>query len=255
MAVVGALAKKHWRVLLAGVQFLTTIPVRMRTAPTSAEVGATLLYYPVIGLLIGGFLVVGATLLAGAPAELSAALILVLWVVITGGLHLDGLADSADAWHGGRGDVPRMLAIMKDPHCGPAAVVWLVLVLVVKYGALVAACGQHLTVALLLAPCLARVAVVLLLLTTPYVRPGGLGIALAEQHPRTGVIAVCASTAVLVVSCFGAVGVVMMIVAATALLGLRALMQRHLGGTTGDTAGGLIELIEAAVVVAGALWG
>ncbi len=59
-------------------------------------------------------------LLASAPAWPVAVLVLAVWVGLTGALHLDGLADSADAWLGGYGDRARTLAIMKDPYCGPA---------------------------------------------------------------------------------------------------------------------------------------
>jgi adenosylcobinamide-GDP ribazoletransferase len=67
---------------------------------------------------------------------LHAALLLTVWVLLSGGLHLDGLADSADAWLGGFGDRERTLTIMKDPRSGPIAVVVLVLVLLLKFCAL-----------------------------------------------------------------------------------------------------------------------
>ena len=77
-----------------------------------------------------------ALLLEGASPLLQAALLLALWVALTGALHLDGLADSADAWLGGFGDPARTLEIMKDPRSGPVAVVVLVLLLLLKFSAL-----------------------------------------------------------------------------------------------------------------------
>ncbi|HCJ29476.1 MAG TPA: adenosylcobinamide-GDP ribazoletransferase, partial [Pseudomonas sp.] len=97
--------------LLIALQFLTCLPVRLDGKPEPRAIGVSLLYYPVVGLLMGGMLVVlGMALHDTAPA-LRAALVLAAWVAITGALHLDGLADSADAWLGGFGDRERTLAI------------------------------------------------------------------------------------------------------------------------------------------------
>src|SRR5690348_13843846 len=117
---------------LVALQFLTRVPITLRSAPDAREIGASLAFYPVIGALLGLVLTILQTQLADASALLRAALILSTWVLLTGALHLDGLADSADAWVGGR-DREHTLALMKDPHCGPAAVVSLVLVLLLKF--------------------------------------------------------------------------------------------------------------------------
>ncbi|WP_372867942.1 adenosylcobinamide-GDP ribazoletransferase, partial [Pseudomonas sp.] len=122
--------------LLIALQFLTRLPVRLAAMPSAQETGRSLLWYPVVGLLIGLLLLGVHYLLGDAPALLQAALLLVIWVGLSGGLHLDGLADSADAWAGGFGDRERTLAIMKDPRSGPMAVVVLVLLLLLKFVAL-----------------------------------------------------------------------------------------------------------------------
>jgi len=111
----------QWQALLIAVQFLTRLPVPFRIDHQPRHIGHSLLYYPLVGLLIGGILLAGAELLQRTSLDtgLSAALLLTLWVLLTGGLHLDGLADSADAWVGGLGDKQHTLEIMKDPSCGP----------------------------------------------------------------------------------------------------------------------------------------
>ena len=122
--------------LLIALQFLTRLPVSLPCMPTPEQVGRSLLWYPLVGLLLG-LLLWGAHLLLGqTPALLQAAIILALWVGLSGGLHLDGLADTADAWVGGFGDRERTLTIMKDPRSGPIAVVVLVLLLLLKFAAL-----------------------------------------------------------------------------------------------------------------------
>lgn len=237
---------------LIALQFLTCIPVRLGGMPEPPEIGRSLLYYPLVGLLMGGVLWVLAAWTADAAPALQAALILTLWVGLTGALHLDGLADSADAWLGGYGDRERTLAIMKDPRSGPIAVTVLVLVLLLKFVALLALLENGELLALLIAPLLGRGALLGLFLTTPYVRPGGLGDALSAHMPRAKVRVVLVAVAV---GCLltGTTGFVALLLAIfTAWLARRS-MNHRLSGTTGDTAGALLELVECAVLVGLAL--
>ncbi len=209
-----------------------------------------MLFYPLVGVLFGVVLVGLNALLSGAPMMLHAALLLTAWVLLSGGLHLDGLADSADAWLGGFGDRERTLSIMKDPRSGPIAVVTLILVLLLKFAALLALIEQQHWLALLLAPVIGRGAMLGLFLCTPYVRQGGLGQALADHLPRP------AGQKVLLVAALGCLliggwaGLYALVAAALGFYWLRHLMVRRLGGTTGDTAGALLELLEAVVLLA-----
>lgn len=152
---------------VVALQFLTILPVQTTQLPDSKTTGQSLLYYPVVGLLIGVMLGGLGWLTNAIPADLQAGIVLVVWVVLTGGLHLDGLADSADAWIGGFGDRQRTLAIMRDPYCGPAAVVALVLVLLLKYLALAQLLANQHWWILVLAPVLGRTVIILLLRNTP----------------------------------------------------------------------------------------
>ena len=236
--------------LLIAVQFLTRLPVRLPGMPAAEQVGRSLLWYPLVGALIGLLLVAAHLLLAGTPALLQAALLLALWVALSGGLHLDGLADSADAWVGGFGDKERTLMIMKDPRSGPIAVVVLVLLLLLKFAALVALLQAGEGGLLLLVPWLARGLLPLLFFCTPYVRAGGLGQALAEHLPRQQLPWVLALHGGLLLLIGGGSAVLALLVAALVFLWLRRLMRQRLGGTTGDTAGALLEIAECAVLVA-----
>ncbi|NQD93455.1 adenosylcobinamide-GDP ribazoletransferase [Pseudomonas sp. CrR25] len=238
--------------LLIALQFLTRLPVSLAARPTPAQLGRSLLWYPMVGAFVGVLLAVVHHLLGDTPALLQAALLLTLWVGLSGGLHLDGLADSADAWVGGMGDRERTLAIMKDPRSGPMAVVVLVLLLLLKFVALVVLLQAGEAVALLLVPWLARGLLPLLLLSTPYVRPGGLGQALVEHLPRGQLPWVLAGHAAALLL-FGGSGLLALLVAAVAFLALRRAMVQRVGGTTGDTAGALLELVECAVLLALAL--
>lgn len=236
------------RTLLIALQFLTCVPVRLREAPRPAELGRSLLWYPLIGGLIGGLLYTIDVALSHAASLLRSVLVLAVWVMVTGALHLDGLADTADAWAGGQGDRKRMLTIMKDPHIGPSAVVVLILLLLLKLSALCALAhhGQRLT--LFLAPLLARCAMPALFASTPYVRSAGIASAHAAHLPRLPAIAVVAATLTGVLLLFGTAGVVPSAAAIVVFVLLRQVLLQRLGGTTGDTAGATIEIIEAVVL-------
>ncbi|KPA90968.1 MULTISPECIES: adenosylcobinamide-GDP ribazoletransferase [Pseudomonas] len=235
------------------LQFLSSLPIRLPGMPQPQELGRSLLWYPLVGLLLGAGLYGVDCLLSATPALLHAALLLTAWVLFSGGLHLDGLADSADAWLGGFGDRERTLSIMKDPRSGPIAVVTLVLVLLLKFCALLALIEQRQTVALVLAPLIGRSALLGLFLVTPYVRAGGLGQALADHLPRRAGWQVLLLSAAACLGLAGWHGALALLLAVVCFGWLRHLMLRRLGGTTGDTAGALLELLEMAVLVGLAL--
>ncbi|MFP3373072.1 MULTISPECIES: adenosylcobinamide-GDP ribazoletransferase [unclassified Pseudomonas] len=227
------------------LQFLSSLPVSLPGMPEPRELGRSLLFYPLIGVLFGLLLWLASLLLQGTPAPLHAALLLTVWVLLSGALHLDGLADSADAWLGGFGDRERTLQIMKDPRSGPIAVVTLVLVLLLKFCALWVLVEQGIGAQLLLAPLIGRAAMLGLFLCTPYVRPGGLGQALAEHLPRRAAGWVLLASALFCLVLGGWV----VVLALAMFAWLRHLICRRLGGTTGDTAGALLELLELAVIL------
>jgi adenosylcobinamide-GDP ribazoletransferase len=229
------------------VQFLTRLPVPRVVDFSPRALGRSVVFYPAVGLLIGAILLAARLLLQDAGSALASALVLLVWVLVTGGLHIDGLADSADAWVGGHGDAERSLEIMKDPRSGPIAVAAVVLLLLVKFGAIAELSGG---LPLLVAPLAARGLVPALLLTTPYVRKGGLGSPLAENLPRRPAIFAVLVAATVTLA---ALGPWPLFVAAAGAWILRAMMLRRLGGCTGDTLGASIEIAEAAVLAAAVL--
>jgi adenosylcobinamide-GDP ribazoletransferase len=192
-------------------------------------------------VLLWGLTWAGGTL----PPLLLAALLLLVWTGLTGALHLDGLADSADAWVGGLGDRERTLAIMKDPRSGPMGVTAVVLVLLLKFAALASLPLTH--TALWLAPMLARTAITAAFLWMPYVRSQGLGSALTRAPRLACVVGVLAAVAV--AACSGWHGMRAVLAVAVVFACWRAACMRRLGGMTGDTLGALTELAEVTVLV------
>ncbi len=236
----------HLRYFWIALQFLTRVPVPAHAPPEPGEAGRVVLYYPLVGLAIGGLLWLVAGLLGDVEPLVRAAVLLAVWVGVTGGLHLDGLADTADAFVGGHGDRERTLAIMKDPYCGPMGVTAIGLVLLVKFAVL-----AMLPSALLwLVPLLGRSLIPALFLNTPYVRPGGLGEAMQAELPPSAARGVLVAVGLFALLFFGGAGLWALLVAAFWWFVFRAWLLGRLGGTTGDTAGALVEIGESLVLLA-----
>ncbi|KAB8191731.1 adenosylcobinamide-GDP ribazoletransferase [Lysobacter maris] len=233
--------------LLVAIGFLTRIPVPVAVFERAGAQARSLPWYPLAGALIAALLAVLAALVPAKSPLLAAALVLAAWVLLTGALHLDGLADSADAWIGGLGDRDRTLAIMKDPRCGPAGVTALALVLLLKFAALATLLAGA-DRAWLLAPVLARAALALAFVGTPYVRANGMGSALVEAARIP--VAIALLLTLVAAAAFAVAGGIALLAAALVFLLWRRACLRRLGGMTGDTCGALAELTETAVLVA-----
>lgn len=243
-----------FRQFLFAVQFLTRLPVPVRGPMASdSEQGKSLLYYPLIGLLIGLLLLLADGVLGAVDPLLRSVLLLVVWVVVTGGLHIDGLADMTDAWIGGQGNRERTLEIMKDPTCGPMAVIAIMLLLLGKLAGLYVLSSQGAWGGLLLAPLLGRASLVAMFLYLPYIRPAGLGAVLAENLPRQQAIRVLAASALFCLVILGWWGVWILLVCALLFYLCRQALLSRLGGFTGDAAGAVCELTEAMCLVVAAL--
>ncbi|MDF4003685.1 adenosylcobinamide-GDP ribazoletransferase [Luteibacter sp. PPL552] len=230
------------RGLAIAFAFLTRLPTP-RVAWDARGQAASLNWYPAVGLMLGFLLALLAFVLHRLPSLPVAVVVFTAWVLLTGALHLDGLADSADAWVGGLGDRTRTLAIMKDPRCGPAGVMALVTLALLKVSMLTALPSPWW---LLLPPLLARGALVGLVLTTPYVREGGLGDGLRGASATTCRVAIVLT--MLGALCFGMTGALSLLIAVIVAGAWRVACMRRLGGFTGDTAGAMVEMIEAAVL-------
>jgi adenosylcobinamide-GDP ribazoletransferase len=228
------------------LQFLTRLPVTLNATPTAKQLGLSVLTYPLVGLLIGGVLVGLALLLNGVALATQAALILAFWIILTGGLHLDGLADCADAWAGGFGDKPRSLAIMKDPHVGAIAVVTLALILLVKWSCLQTVLSQHNGLALCVTPMLGRTAILILMVSTPYLSENGLGAVLTQNLPKKQTQAIVFISILIGLLSLGSVP---LLCGGLMLFGIRHLALQRLQGVTGDVYGASVELVEATVLM------
>ena len=243
----------HVKALLAAAQFLTLIPIPVKLDWTVELQKRALLYYPVVGLLLG-LILVSVTYMASwifsyTTPLFSAAIVLSVWVLLTGALHLDGLADSADGWMGGLGDREKTLQIMKDPCVGVTGAVTLIVVCLLKFTALVGLMEYGsvplIGTALLITPVLARAAAMCLLVTTPYVREGGIASSWIGQINVSDLFWPLMAVAGVAIW----LAPVALLIALAVLWACRRVMLVRLQGATGDTAGATIELIELAILM------
>ena len=231
------------RGLLTAFAFLTRLPLRAGAA-SDGELGRSVAFFPLVGLALGLVLTGLATMLSAIwPPALVAVLLAALLALMTGALHLDGLADLFDGVAGGGGDRERTLSIMRDSRIGAAGAVALVLVLAAKIVALTALVGARDFLAVLAFPMIGRATVAAQIVLFPYARPEGLGRAFkGEARARELVIATGVTVAIL-----GALRPALLGQAGAALgasLAIAAWMRARLGGLTGDVYGATIEIAE-----------
>jgi adenosylcobinamide-GDP ribazoletransferase len=227
--------------LRTAFSFLTILPVGAAENP---QPGRSFAYFPLVGLVIGGILFVSAWLLNGRTApEIQAFIVLALWVILTGGLHLDGFADSCDGLLATT-EPARRLEIMKDPRVGSWALIGVVLLLLGKWSAL-----QSIEpVLLIIAPVLGRWGMVLTAYAFPYARATGVGAYFRNGLGRSQVIAasVMSLTVVVIVALASQPQIMLIIFLPPMLVFLigKWAAARLGDGLTGDVYGALCELIE-----------
>lgn len=241
------------RPLVAAFAFLTRVPVS--SGPLlETDLGRSVAFFPVVGLVLGLVLAGLAALLGGAlPSTVLAVLLIAALAGLTGGLHIDGLADTFDALGGGRGDRQRMLDLMRDSRIGAHGAAALVLGLLLKVFALAAVLQRRDLTLVLLFPAIGRWAVTPWIVLHPYARAEGLGRAFnGEARAREVAIATVIVAAAVLLLGPRLIAPALGALAAAALFALW--LRRRLGGLTGDVYGATIELAEAtALVLAGAM--
>jgi adenosylcobinamide-GDP ribazoletransferase len=207
-------------------------------------------YFALVGVLVG-FAVAGLdwALLKVLPGELTAAIAVAAGLIITGAMHLDGLADSADGILGGW-NPERRLAIMKDPTLGTFGAATILCAVLVRWTAVTALAGPARFGALALAPVAGRAGALFLLKAFPYARREGLG----ERYIQRDVVALVFGhmvTAGMAYLLAGPVGLIIAAIGWIVALSLGYLASRKLdGGLTGDVYGAAVELAEVAVLIA-----
>ena len=233
--------------LLAALQFLTILPVKRNF--TNAQMGRATAYFPVIGLIIGAILLGLHYLLDFLlPGGVVNALLLATLVILSGGLHLDGLADTIDGLAGHRTPEHR-LEIMHDSRIGGIGAVGLFMVLIIEYVALNSIPGKWMPFSLLLAPTVSRWAMVNSIFAYPYARPEGLGKAFKQGVSQRELLIASLVTLALAVILFQWAGLVIIATVFIIINGAALYFKRQLGGLTGDTYGAINEIALITVLL------
>lgn len=242
------------RALAAALAFLTRAPVPSGIVLDAADLTRAAVLFPLVGAALGALVGGAAGLLALAlPSLLAATLAVAIETAVTGALHLDGLADSADGLAGR--DRERALTIMRDHALGAYGACALVLDLLAKVVALAALSDRAGFFLVIGAYAVSRAAPLPLAAALPYARPGeGTGRLLAERLQPAGAtvgIALAVAIAVAAGGLWAAPALACLLVV-TGAAGLAA--RSRIGGVTGDVMGAAIELTATAalIVVAGA---
>lgn len=236
--------------LATALRFLTILPLPGEAEVPEQVLGRSTAWFPLVGALLGAVLAAVGTAAALLWSPFAAHLLAVAaWATLTRGLHLDGLADSADGLGGGT-TREKKLAIMKDSRIGTFGVLAVVFLLALKFAFLGSLGNLALWRALVPAAALARWAVLLAIFAFPAALPSGLA-GRFKRCCRWPQLVIGTLTAAAVAYFFlGAWGL-----AVQGLLGLAALLwslwvRKALGGHTGDTYGALCEAGEAAALAA-----
>ena len=233
------------RGLILAVQFLTRLPTPQLAEFKPEWLAASARWFPAVGVLVGALLL--GALQLGLPVDpwLAALLALLVWTGVTGGLHLDGLADLADALGASHRSRERFFEVLKDPHLGSFGVLSLILAIACKLVLLMLIARQGGAAwGLLLVPAWARGFAVAWSAMLPAIAPGS-GERFAWRRDWAGMGLNLA--ALLALSAWLAPA---LLLAPLAGLAWWAFLKRRLGGMTGDCLGAGVELCEIAMLAA-----
>lgn len=239
--------------LVAAARYLTIVPLPGRQHGGGEELGTAAPWFPIVGVGIGVILVATekvTTLLF--PTLLAALLTVTVWKVITGGLHLDGLADCLDGLTGR--DPTQRLAIMRDSRIGAFGALGLIFFLLLEVAAVAELPQASRWRVLVAAPAIARAMPVLVARAFPAARPQGHGAGFRlGLRVRSAVVALAIAAAV-AFGALGAVGVLALAAATIAALGVGRFMAGRLHGITGDVLGASVEVAELAALLTVSAW-
>ncbi|MDD4928943.1 MAG: adenosylcobinamide-GDP ribazoletransferase [Gallionella sp.] len=245
------------RLFLSAIQFFTRIPVPAWVGHSAQQLNQAARYFPMAGAVVGLFCAAVLWLTALVlPLQLSVVLSMTTGILMTGAFHEDGLSDFADGLGGGY-TREKALAIMKDSSIGAYGAISLIMVLLLKYQALVALCGSHswlfAAAALIAAHAISRLMATSLMLTQDYIRDDNSARAKpAAQRISPASFAIALFTGLITLSLLFAAGAhttsifaaVFSALLMRVYLGWR--LQKRLGGYTGDCLGAVQQLTELA---------
>ncbi len=227
--------------------FLTTLPFREGHGGRPSDLEKAPPYFSWVGAVIGMGLFSLHYLFSGRmPVCFEALVLLLFWAVITGGLHLDGLADTADGCFSSRAEA-RILEIMKDSRIGTMGVLGLFFVLAFKFLSLYFICERSLSAALLFSPVFGRFAMLAVMHHLSYAREKGVGGLFSKKKYvyQKGLLV----TGILLVCLTGIKGILLVCLLILLVWCYMIFLKKKISGYTGDTLGAVCELVETMTLV------
>jgi adenosylcobinamide-GDP ribazoletransferase len=240
--------------LKTGLAFLTRLPLALSAPDTGADVARASWTFPVIGAFVGAFgaLVYWFAHSLGQPALVGASLAVAATLLITGALHEDGLADTADGFGGGT-TRERKLDIMRDSFIGTYGAAALILSLLLRIGAIASLADPALAaLALIAAHAGARATLPIFMRRVPRARQDGLSAEAGVPPPQSAAIAIAIGLGVLLI-CLGFGATFITLIPVALALGLMArLTINQIGGQTGDVLGAVEQASEILILLVAA---
>ncbi|WP_298705112.1 adenosylcobinamide-GDP ribazoletransferase [uncultured Veillonella sp.] len=231
-----------------GLQFLTRLKLVNQTEWNIEDFGKSVVYFPLVGAIIGAFLVALWYVLSPLiPISLLGLGLVIFEFLFTGGLHADGFMDTCDGLFSGR-DKERKLAIMKDSRVGSNGVVGFVFLVLLKWQLLVAMPSQYIYELLFIMPLLSRYGLTLSIRLFPYARPEGMGKAFAIYSPKS-TLWWASFMALLPVVYFGWHYLILFSAMLGINLWLNHFITKQIDGVTGDTYGFVVETSEVLFIL------
>ncbi|MEA5113113.1 MAG: adenosylcobinamide-GDP ribazoletransferase [Geobacteraceae bacterium] len=232
------------RLFFIALQFLTIIPMPFSVRCEERDLGRSMTFFPLAGLTLGALLAgTNYLLMEILPRGVVDLLLVAILATLTGVLHLDGLADVCDGL-AARGGRERFLAVMKDSRTGAAGAVGLVLLLLLKYQALLSLPLEIKQQALFCFPLMARFSQVQMTVGAVKARSNGLGSTFIAGAGWLQMLAATATTLAAAVLLLGIEGLWLFVAAYLTTWGIKAWFSRRIGGVTGDIIGFASELNE-----------
>ena len=235
--------------LFTAMTVLTALPLNRRMAASDEDLARSTLFFPVVGLMIGFLLMAVTQWLSPilSPGPLSAVLLAVS-ILLTGGLHLDGLADLCDGLAAGGGR-ERILSVMKDSHVGAFGVMGLVIVLLLKYSLFLEVIHQGWFRSFLIMGVLSRWAMVLAAFSGRDAREEGTARPFIGQIRRSWFIGSTGITVGFAWIIFKGPGLLALLPVFLFVFLFLHYLKLKIGGLTGDALGALNEITEILVLL------
>lgn len=232
---------------LIALQFLTILPVSIKSEIEDKDFGASLLYFPFVGLFIGFILAGSAFLFSSLPSLLKSALVLIFSIIITGGIHLDGFADTCDGFYGNKSK-EKILEIMRDSHIGVMGAIGISCLLILKFSLIISLQNEILWKALIGMAEFSRWAQALACSTSSYARKEGEAKYFIEYARKSDIFIGALFSVVLFLLLMRLKGFILFFLSTIMVFLFLHYINKKIGGMTGDTIGATSEIAEVVVL-------